>query len=75
MSTRDKPKVLTRRRKAWCAEFGCGPTYSHKLEKEGVIKTVKVGKKMTLIITSPEEALATLAAREQARIAQHAEAD
>ena len=64
--TPDKPKRLTWRRKRWCAEFGCGDSYSRKLEREGVIKTLRLGNKMTLIVTPPAEALATLAQRVEA---------
>lgn len=54
------------RRKTWCDEFGCGLSYSYKLEKEGVIETQRLGPKMTLIKTSPTEALAKLAQRDAA---------
>jgi hypothetical protein len=64
--TPDKQTKLTWRRKAWCDEFGCGLSYSYKLEREGVIKTVRLGPKMTLIRTPPAEALMALAARNQA---------
>jgi hypothetical protein len=64
--TPDKQTKVGWRREDWCNDFGCRPTYSRKLEKEGVIKTLQLGPKMTIITTSPAEALATLAQRAEA---------
>lgn len=62
----DKQTKAGWRRKAWCDDFGCGLSFSHKLEKEGIIETQRVGPKMTIIKTSPAEALAKLAERDKA---------
>jgi len=63
--TPNKQTKLTWRRNDWCDEFGCGLSYSYKLEKEGVIKTVKLSPKMTRITTPPAEALERLAQRDK----------
>lgn len=47
--------------KEWCAVVGIGNTTFHKLVKEKRVRTAKCGK-ATLVLTSPADFVASLAA-------------
>lgn len=55
-TTENNPTKTAWRRREFRDEFPCGETYLRKLEEDGVVETIQVGPKMTLIVTSPSEA-------------------
>jgi hypothetical protein len=55
-TTDSKPTKTAWRRREFCEGYPCGDSYARDLEKDGLIETLQVSPKMTLILTSPEEA-------------------